>query len=400
MESYTGLEDALESVLTKVGPLKRTESVKTMESAGRIIAEDVIAQADSPEFPTSHMDGFAIVASDTKMRRVELKVVGSANPESPFQGAVVKGEAVRVSTGSRVPNGADAVVPVEHANEKGERVTIDGEFERGASIYQAGSDFRKGDTLLRAGSKLRAQDVALLLALRIKEVTVVAAPKVGVLATGSELYDFGNPSPKKILNTHGPMVAILSKSVGCEPLDLGVVPDRKGELARRLENALGANDIILTLGGTSVGRRDYVVTVVKSFGPEVLIHGLKMDRGRVSGIAVVKGKPIVMLPGPVQAAMNAFLLMVVPIVAKMRGGGQATPRLRAKLVKPWKARPRFASFTKVLYVRLTDEGAEPLTGDTESITILTRASGYVVVPERISEMPRGTAVDVNLFPGS
>jgi len=341
-----------------------------------------------------------VVASDAGKGNAKLKVVGGANPESPFKGTVSKGQVVRVSTGSRVPTGADAVVPLEHAKETVGMVIVDGVFEQGSFVYAAGSDFRKGETLLRSGSKLRAQDVALLLTLGFKEVNAIAVPKVGIVATGSELHDLGDDSPKKILNTHGPMVAILTKAVGCEPQDLGVVPDRKDVLSRRLEDALEGNDMLLTLGGTSVGRRDLVATVVASMKPEVMIHGLKMDRGRVSGVAVVKGKPIVMLPGPVQAAMNAFLMLAVPIMAKIRGGESKAPYVSAKLVKPWKARPKFSSFTKVLYVRLTDGGAEPLTGDTESITILTEASGYVVVPERVSEMSRGTVVDVNLFPGS
>jgi molybdopterin molybdotransferase len=399
MESYTDPRRALAEALAAIRPTAGRVSVPTPLALGRVLIGDVVARSDSPEFSVSHMDGFAVRAADLRKKGAKLKVVGEANPERAGPAKIGREEAVRVSTGARLPEGADAVVPVEDTRDSGGWVQAGSKVERGAFVYQAGADFREGETLLRGGSIVRAQDIGLMLALGIYEVDVREIPAVAILATGSELYDLGDSGSGKVLNTHSPVFANLVKALGCVPMDLGVTPDDRKELAANIQKALDQSDVVLTLGGTSVGRRDLVAEVVRSLGPEIFHHGLSMDRGRVSGIAVVKGKGVVMLPGPVQGAMNAFLLLAVPIIDKLRGGGRSTTVVQGKLTKPWKARSRFKGFMKVIYVRLEEGKAIPLAGETESISVLTEASGYVVVPSRVAQLRAGAAVDVNLLPG-
>jgi molybdopterin molybdotransferase len=404
MESYTDPHQALKEVMAAMKPMPRRLRIPSPLGLGRVLVGDVVARSDSPESSLSHMDGFAVRAADLsgKKRSARLRLVGEADPETGGSTKVGRGEAVRVSTGARIPRGADSVVPVEEAKESGGWIKVRSTVERGAFVYRAGADFRKGEVLLRGGSRLRAQDIGLLLTLGVYEVEVREIPSVAILATGSELYDLGDLHDGKVLNTHGPVFANMVKAAGCIPLDLGVTPDDSKELAARIRTALEQADAVLTLGGTSVGRRDLVAEAVKGLGPEVFYHGLSMDRGRVSGVAVVKGKAIVLLPGPIQGAMNAFLLLAIPLIDKIRGGGRSPITVRAKLAKEWRARPRFRSFTKVVYVRLQGEGlqtAVPLAGETESVGVLTEASGYVVVPGRIARLRRGAAVGVNLLPG-
>jgi molybdenum cofactor synthesis domain-containing protein len=349
------------------------------------------------------MDGFAVISSDlpSQKGRAKLSVVGESKPESIGRLKIGHGEAVRVSTGSRIPDGADAVIPVEDVKEEAGGIVIGSKVAPGAFVYKAGTDFRKGDVLLRKNSRIRAQDVGLLLTLGLDKVEAVGIPTVAILATGSELYNLGEDVPGKVLNAHGPLFADMARAAACSPVDMGVLPDDMKVLSKGIRDALNKADLVLTLGGTSVGRRDLVPEVVKGFSPEVFYHGLRMDRGRVAGVAVVGGKPLVMLPGPVQGAMNAYFLLGVPIIDRLRGGGSSILRFKAKMSKPWKARRRFQNFTKVAYVRLDEKGlnAEPLEGETESIAILTKASGFVVVPEEVTEMSRGDPVDVNLLPG-
>ncbi len=404
MESYTGVQEALRRVLTMVEQLGRHEWVQTTSAMGRVAAADISARHDSPEFSVSHMDGFAVIASDlgAEKGRAKLKVVGESNPESLKPLRIGHGETVRMSTGSRIPEGADAVIPVEEVDVERGWIAGRSNVERGAFVYRAGTDFRKGDVLLRKNSRLRAQDIGLLLTLGLDKVEVVEVPTVAILATGSELFNLGDHAPGKVLNTHGPLLANMVRAAGCSPMDLGVFPDDRKILSKRIKETLDKADLVLTLGGTSVGRRDLVPEVVRSFNPELFYHGLRMDRGRVAGVAIVGGKPLLMLPGPVQGAMNAFLLFGVPIIDRLRGGGSSVMKVRAKMTKPWRARRRFENFTKVVYVHLNGKGtlnAEPLTGETESIAILARASGYVVVPEEITDLGAGDFVDVNLVPG-
>lgn len=405
LETYTNLQEAVNGVLAAIKPMGRSERVPTTSALGRVAVDEIIAGSDSPRLALSHMDGFAVIASDlrgTQRSEVKLRIIGESGPESSRPLGVGHGEAVRVSTGARIPDGADAVIPAEETREEAGRIAPTAAVKPGAFVYPAGADFRKGELLLRKNQKIRAQDVGLLLTLGVETVDVLEVPTVAVVATGSELFDLGSPSPGKVLNTHGPLIANMVRAAGCVPLDMGVSPDEKGELSLRIRGALDKSDLVMTLGGTSVGRRDLVADVVRGLRPEVLYHGLRMDRGRVAGVAVLRRKPLLMLPGPVQGAMNAFVLLGIPMLDKIRGGGSSVIRVRAKLVGSWNARPRFRDFTKAVYVRLVEgDGleAEPLSGETESISILTKATGFVVVPEHVTRMNRGDFVEVNLVPG-
>jgi len=405
LAAYTSLQEAMGGVLSAIQPVGRSEKVPTTSALGRVAVDRVIAELNSPSFPLSHMDGYA--ANSFDLRRVNrgevrLKITGELGPGSSKSMRIERGETIRVSTGTRIPDGADAVIPAEEVRVEAGRIVSTSTIRPGEFVYPIGADFRKGELLLRGNHKIRAQDVGLLLSLGIETVNVSKIPTVAVLATGSELFDVGNPSAGKVLNTHGPLIANMVRAFGCTPLEVGVTPDDKRKLAGRIRRALKHADLVITLGGTSVGRLDLITEVVRSFKPEVLYHGLRIDRGRVAGVAVLHRKPLLMLPGPIQGAMNAFVLVGIPILDKLRGGGGSTIKVRAMLTANWDARSRFRNFTKVVYVRLEEDAglkAEPLTGDTESITILTKATGYVVVPEHVTRLNTGDFVEVNLTPG-
>ena len=155
-------------------------------------------------------------------------------------------------------------------------------------------------------------------------------------------------------------------------------------------------------GGTSVGRADLVGEAVRSLVPDVFVHGIKMDRGRVAGIAVVEGKPVLMMPGPIQGAMNAFILLGARVIGWLQGGERMGVEVSCPLEGQWEARKRFSHFRKVLYVKLVPgdrTSARPLAGDTESIKVLCEADGYVIVPEEVARLAEGSVVRVNLLPG-
>ncbi len=395
----------LSSVSSKLRIEKRAQAVPVLQAFGRVTAQDVVSPRDVPPYPTSHMDGFAFIADDvasaSQVRPSVLRVVGSAGPGQRPRAALKPGEAFRVATGALLPARADTVVPMEDVVVGQDEISFTSPAMRGSFVFEVGNDVKKGQRLLSSGRPVRAQDISLLLGLGVTRVAVWRKPKVGVLATGSELTASSAPASGKVRESHRPMFLRLCEAAGCDPVDLGIVTDDPRALARSLGRGLAACDFVVTLGGTSAGGRDLVVGTVSGMRPETMFHGIKLDRGRVSGIASVKGRPVLMLPGPIQAAANAFFIMGYPILERLSGRTGLVAEVHCRLGRDWEARKRFADFTKVVYVKLhTDEAiAEPLSGETESLKLLADADGYFVVPEEVSRLEKGSRVTVKLIPG-
>jgi molybdopterin molybdotransferase len=395
------------SRLVKVAPV--VERVETRQGCGRALADEIVSRVDLPPRGISHMDGYAVNANSltnaTEENPVRLRLKGEvrlgANPKMRLS----QGEVVRVPTGGYLPEGANAVVPVESAEFEDGVVSVAKSFPKGSFVYPQGGDVRKGRRILEKGRRMRPQDVALLLSLGIREVVVYRRPRVAIIATGSELTDsWVEVGRGRILNSHGYVFSKFIEELGGIAVDLGVVEDEAPKIAREIGRALDEAEIVLTIGGTSLGSHDLVGDVLTGFvGRGELIHGIRMDRGRVAGVTAVRGKPVVMLPGPIQGAMNAFLLFVAPMIREI--GGYATGRrpLMGTLTNGWMARKRFPHFTKVVYVKLTTTKgglkARALVGETESMTLLTEANGYIIVPERRTMLKEGERVEVNLLPG-
>jgi len=403
---YTSVELVLSEVMGKMRLKRRAEWVPVWKGYGRVSATDLLAQADVPPFPASHMDGFAVISKDlrktTESGLALLKVVGEVGPGARPKHRLKSGEAVQVATGAYLPEGSDAVVPIENAEVKGSDVLVKIAPEPGSHVFEKGGDVGRGQVLLPRGRPVRAQDVGMMIALGLTKVSVFTRPRVSVIATGNELTPATRPNAGKIVESHAPILVSLLQALGCVPLDLGIVKDDAAALKRTLRKAVSTSDFVLTLGGTSAGKRDYVVEAVSSLEPSVLHHGIKLDRGRVTAIACVRGKPVLMLPGPIQAAMNAFFVLASPIISRLSGSNTVGFELPCKLGEDWESRKRFADFEKVIYVKLqagTEAVAVPLSGETESLRLLAEASGYVVVPEGVARLAAGSPVRVKLFPG-
>ncbi|MDG6914270.1 MAG: molybdopterin molybdotransferase MoeA [Nitrososphaerota archaeon] len=405
ISEYVRVGRALDDVLAQVAWKRRTETVEVREAFGRVCAEDVRSPIDMPQFTVSRMDGFAVRSADTTLatetNQIRLKVIAKVGLGKKTKAIVGPGEAARVTTGSFVPEGTDAVVPVEEASSRGTSVEVRRAATSGAHHFLAGADVKKGSVVVRRGTRMRAQDVGLAISLGIKRVEVYGRPRVAIIATGSELTD--SDSGGKTRNSHGPFFALLAGALGCEAVNLGIARDREEEILRKLRKGIAAADLVLTTGGTSVGPFDLVGGAVKSLGPSALHHGIRMDRGRVTGVAVIGGRPVVMMPGPIQGALNAFVLFALPIIQGISMAGDETTRVKAKLTERWEARRRFQDFTKVVYLRLTDSGkevqAEPLSAETESMSLLVRSTAVTVVPEEVRSMEAGQEVEALLLPG-
>jgi molybdopterin molybdotransferase len=403
---YTGVSEALKLVTARLRASKKIESIGTLHSYGRVLAVDIVAPGDVPAASASHMDGYAVISSDLKGATPSqpsiLKVVDATGPGDRSKRRLVSGQAILLATGATLPAGADAVVPVESAEVEGAEVRVGFSPSRGEHVYRAGQDIRRGELILPEGRRIRAQDEGILVSLGLRKVRVRKRVTVAVLATGNELAPASRPRRGKTVESHSPIFLRLAEALGCATLDMGIARDDPEVLRAALGRALERSDFIVTLGGTSAGKRDLVVGAVSSLRPDTLVHGLRLDRGRVTGLASVKGKPILMLPGPIQAAANAFLVVGVPIIKELVGSKEEGLSVPCVLGAPWEARRRFSGFLKVVYVKLKagpPAMAEPITGETESMKLLSDADGYFLVPASVKRLEKGDRVDVRLVPG-
>jgi molybdopterin molybdotransferase len=409
IEDYVTLSQVQDFIKELTYGRGKKETIGTGDAYRRVAASDVVSPLNVPDKARSHMDGYAVLASDLKgasslsPRILRLKKKGGKSKQA---GRLLPRETVWVATGEYLPRGADSVAPVEETKRAGQTVFFMAERRRGDYCYATGSDIRKGYLAIAAGSTIRAQDTGLLILLGVESLEVFARPRIALVATGSELTSAPRADdPSKVRESHTPIFENLIRENGGEPVVIGIVPDEIGKIASALERGLQTSEMAITLGGTSMGERDLVEQAILRLDRRSrIIHGVRMDRGRVAGIAEVNRKPVLMLPGPVQAAMNAFLLLGIPSISWLSGRKQVSgPEVVATLRKDWKARKRFESFTKVVYVRLARRRrgfeAYPILKDTESMSILAESDGFVIVPESTTDLRADSPVRVRLLPG-
>jgi molybdopterin molybdotransferase len=395
----------------KVGP--QAERVLVLESYGRVLFEDVISDVNIPMYDSSRMDGFAVLANDIKhasdFSPITLKIVRNVGLGKVSSAVLHSGQAYRISTGGYLPQRADAVVPVECTDISKDKVRILTSLPKRSFVSPLGKDVRQESLLLRRGNVLRGQDVALLTMVSIVRVPVFRKPRVAIIPTGDELTDNLNEIKgvtAKIMNTNSHIISTLVQECGGISFDLGVTPDNVNRVRKKIGLALEKTDMILTTGGSSAGEYDVVEESISSLGrPGVLAHGVKLDRGRVAGVGVLKGKPIIILPGPIQGAVNAFIVFAQPLLRYLSGLPEFNGlRIIGILTEKWEARKKFSKFTKIAYVNawLSKDGnvkATPITGETAMMTVLTKANGYILLPEMTTAIEAGEKVYINVLPG-
>jgi molybdopterin molybdotransferase len=411
-KSYVSIRSGYNKLRENIKIQPQIEYVDTLESYGRVLYKDVISSVDIPPRTSSHMDGMAVIAADIKYASpstpITLNIVRNVGLGNVSNHPLHSGQASRIPTGGYLPPRADTVVPVEQTRILSKnKVAILSSLSKGSFTSASGMDVKKGAKLFHRGAILRAQDVALLSMVGITRVLVFKRPKVAIIPTGDELTD--NPreiKQGKIFNTNSHIISRLVQEAGGVPMDLGTTADKAEEIQKKMKLALTKTDIILTIGGSSMGEHDVVEESINSMGsPGILVHGVKLDRGRVTGVGVIKGKAIIILPGPIQGSVGAFVVFVQPLLRFLSGLPEFSRMGKnCTLAKRWEARTKFRDFVKVVFVqiKLTKYGkfrAIPVTGETAAMTVLTRANGYILVPEKTAAIEAGEQIHVNLLPG-
>lgn len=387
------VDEAL-SKLFALCPALAAETVPLRRAAGRVLAADAVARLTQPPFAASAMDGYAIREADHSAA-ARLAVIGEAAAGRAFAGTMARGQAVRIFTGAPVPEGAERVVLQEDVTREGNTIILGDRLEAGANIRPAGQDFRVGDRLA-APRRLRPADLGLAAAMNVAELSVARRPVVALIATGDELVMPGEePGPDQIVASNGFALAAMAEAEGAEVRLLPIARDTEASLRYTLTLAADA-DMIVTIGGASVGDHDIVGEVAGGLGLERAFWRIAMRPGKPLMAGRLAGAVMLGLPGnPVSSIVCAHLFML-PMLRAMQGlPAEAAPRRRALLGRPVAANgPR----EHYMRARLRPGAGMPdilpfERQDSALLSILTEADALLIRP--IGDGPRAAGDEVD-----
>lgn len=312
------VDEALARILDGVGPVP-SELVAIEAAHGRTLAEPLAALLTQPPFDASAMDGYAVRAADVARLPATLELIGEAAAGHPFAGAVAAGQAVRIFTGAPLPPGADAIVIQEDADRDGSRVIVrEGSLDTG-HVRQRGFDFEEGATLLQAGRRLGPREVALAAAMGHGRVPVRRRPRVAIVSTGDELVAPGNrPGPGQIISSNHLGIAALAEATGAQAQLLGIARDTRASLDEHFAKA-GDADVIVTIGGASVGDHDLVGPVLQARGMAFAFWNIAMRPGKPLMFGRLGASCVLGLPGNPVSSLVCTRVFLVPLLRALLG---------------------------------------------------------------------------------
>ncbi|EMA27467.1 molybdopterin molybdotransferase MoeA [Halobiforma nitratireducens] len=401
-EARRVLQEAIEEGHPE-SPATGVETVDVARADGRALAAPVESVRNVPHYRRAAMDGYAVRAEDTfgaSDRSPErLRVAGSAEADAD----VAPGTAARVHTGSALPDGADAVVMIEHVEERGDALEVEDAVAEGENVAPIGEDIEESQHLYEAGHRLRPSDLGLLRSAGYGRVEVAAKPTVGVIPTGEELVE-GDPGPGEVIETNGLTVSRLAERWGARATYRDVVTDDPESLRVAIQRDL-TKDVVVTTGGSSVGERDLLPEVIDDLG-EVLVHGVGLKPGHPVCLGIVEDTPVLALPGyPVACIVNAVQFLR-PTLRWLEGTEpDPHPTTRAVLDRKIPSEPGTRTFARVQLEqrdeRDADGGDEPAYRATPTrasgsgvLSSVALADGWVVVDDDREGIPEGETVAV------
>lgn len=393
------IEEALAAIL-EATPVLPAEQVALAHSAGRVLAADVPSDVDVPPFDRCAMDGWAFRSDEAAAGSARLRIVGEVAAGRLFPREVAAGETVRVMTGAPLPRGCDAVEPLERTSDDGEWLVLSSRAVRGQHVQRHGEDLRIGDVVLAAGTLIGAAQVGALATVGRSEVAVHGRPLAAVVSTGDELVEVGErPGPGQIRNSNGPMLAVLGRMLGCDPVQLlPVARDEREALSRSLSRGLAA-DILLVSGGVSKGQKDLVQVVLPELGVENIFHGVSIQPGKPLWFGRAERCLVFALPGNPVSALTTARIFVGAAVRKMRGLRDPRPRtLPARLSEPFRRKGGRPGWLPA-WVTPGEDGwlCRPLASSGSADVVSSAAANATwVAPQGITEFAAGDPVQVLL----
>jgi len=379
----------------------KTKKLYLLDALGYVLAEDIVADHNSPEFPTSSMDGYAIIHEDMALGTLR---VGSINPAgSALKEEVIGGTCIKTFTGSLMPHGADTLIPIENVEEDGDEIIIKEEVPQGFSVREVGENYAKGQLLISKGTKIDFPQIGVMASLNIANVLVYEKPTVAILSTGTELLELGEEQTNdaQIRSSNNYILeAIVNKYDGI-PMQLGCIKDDKATITKEISAALDKSDIVVTTGGVSVGDFDFVKDVIYELDCDVIFKGVRVKPGQHIMVARKEDKFIIGLPGFAYSSTVTALLYLIPLIEKLQQGQSALHTVKAKLKEPFIKRAKKAEFTACnislfqgdYYVDFKDKKV----GSSAILTNMLGNAALLVTSEDDTSKEVGDEVNVLLF---
>lgn len=396
------LDEAYLQLRNELKPIDEVIEVELRDSLGFVLAGDVYAKMDIPPFDRAAMDGFAVrfedVIDSSPEAPVALKIIGESNIGKPFEGFVGSGEAVYVHTGSKIPDGANAVVPLEYTDVHRDIVYVRKSVSKGENISFRGEDVRAGSKILSSKTIIRPADIALMKSFGFSSVRVYRKIRIAVLAIGDELVD--DPSqlaPGKILEYSREIPIGYLQEWGVQVSDFGIVPDDMNTLLGVIEKAKKNFDALVTVGGTSVGKYDLIPKLLSSHG-RIIFHGLAVEPSKPVLFGKIDDFPIIGLPGLPVATFVSTITILREAITILRNSTEKIgfPEVQAILSRRVWSKPGIRTFVRV---KLACENrklyAEPIMISGASVlSSVVLSDGILVIPENLEGVEAGSKVNI------
>ena len=404
MQTLIGFKDALDLTLSNVS-VGKTEFLPLRQLTGRILAEEAVARVDCPSISSSRKDGYAVVSSDVSeacsRAPVVLKVVGNLVAGTSRELKIKRGQAVRITTGAPLPDGADAVLAEEFCHREKDTIVAHDTAEAGRNIHDRGRDTRRGETVAEKNRKLTPALIGLLAAAGLDGAPVYKSPKVAVIATGDEVVLPGEPLSKGKL--YASNMVELCAWLSLMGLDFTAerVSDRKKDLKNAITKNLPDVDVLLTSGGAWGSERDLILDVAQCLNWQGIYHRVRMGPGKPVGFGLLDKKPFFCLPGGPSSNEMAFLQLAIPALLKMKGDHPVFfPVAAARLSETVEGKNGWTDF---VHARLEYRQNQLLVHPARlksSLQSMARKEALIIIPEDRETIAAGETVDIQLLTSS
>jgi len=396
MIGYREARELVVSRVTGLGGAPETESVPLREALGRVLAHDIVSDRDYPPFDRSIRDGYAVCAANSHPG-AQLNCIGELKAGDTPSVSVSAGNCIQIMTGAALPDGADAVVMIEHTARAGDSVTLDRAVKRGQHVVRKGSEQAAGGIVLAAGVRIGFPELAAAAQVGASHPVVTRRPRVAVLSTGDEVVDFAStPGPFQIRNSNSVSLGAQISLLGGEPVILGNAKDSLDELRTNISAGLEADALILS-GGVSMGKYDLVEPVLREFSAEFVFDAVAIRPGKPVVFATCKGKPVFGLPGNPVSTMVTFGLFVQPAVDILAGAEvRPLPFVQAVLTVPLSEKPGLTHFlpAQISWRGETAHVSPIVWQGSGDVVAMAHANCLMVVPPERERIDAGEMVQV------
>lgn len=341
--NYDESLNILNNLNSKVNP---KEKLFLMNAIGRVLAQDIVAQENSPAFPTSAMDGYAIQSADQANKT--LTIIDKNPAGTVVESKVTNGVCIKTFTGSLMPIGADTLIPIENVTVENDTITVTKEVPHTFAVREVGENYKQDEVLIKKGTIIGFAEIGVLASLNITQIYVYSKPSVAIASTGSEILDLGEvqTNDAQIRSSNHLTIEALCKKAGANTIQMGIVKDDIESITNLFEEGLSKSDILVTTGGVSVGDYDFVQDVIKDrLKAKVLFHGVTIKPGMHILVAQKDEKLIIALPGFAYSSTVCAILYVLPMIYKLEGANKQLPIVKARINQDFPLKMKKTIFT-------------------------------------------------------